>query len=365
MGIPFVSGKKRNTEHIITMIHPVNKKSHAFIQHSMMRNSCGTKDETISSGVAQEAFHHVLSKLMESYKHSSDAKDHMERMEMAQIRLEAALEESQRWSVTSVPLLRWQNKLKRAAQECDHTLRRCRRRVQEEEEERSSLPSRVARFAMSFVTSIMGGGGDDELEGSVVCRFERFADGASEFLRYVELGGGTPRQFMFSDGALVRHLLEGKGTKNCFVDGGQSLSFILQPFILPGHGMEAALLLLLEDDNSPENNFLLTLSLRLSESTDIVGSVVRCLELFTPYLSSTTEAAKTKLTQLPTQDLLWVPYAHSVYGHDEPGDNLDIIFAKQARPNPLCCQQVYQSDSMQRHVPSSSTALREPLLSDI
>ncbi|KAF8700129.1 hypothetical protein HU200_034495 [Digitaria exilis] len=237
-------------------------------------------------------------------------------------------EASQRWSVTSVPLLRWQSKLKHAAQECDHTLRRCRRRVQEEEEERSSLPSRVARFAMSFVTSILGGVSDDELEGSAVRRFERFADGASEFLR------------------------------------GQHLSFILQPFIPPGHGMEAALLLLLEDDNYPENNFLLTLSLRLSESTDIVGSVVRCLELFTPYLRSTAEAAKKKLTQLPTQDLLWVPDARFVYGHDEPEDNLDIIFAKQSRPNPLCCQQVYQSDSMQRHAPSGSSTT-EPMVSDI
>jgi hypothetical protein len=47
-------------------------------------------------------------------------------MEMAHIELEAALETSNKWNITSAPLLRWQNKLKLATQECDHSLRRCR-----------------------------------------------------------------------------------------------------------------------------------------------------------------------------------------------------------------------------------------------
>nr|CAB3491912.1 unnamed protein product [Digitaria exilis] len=289
----------------------------------------------------------------------------MDRMEMAHIRLEAALEASQRWSVTSAPLLRWRSKLKRAAQECDRTLRRCRQRMQEEEEDRSSLPRRVARITMSFVSSIVGRGGDEELGGSVVRRFEWFADGASEFLRYVEHGGGTLCRSVFFDGALVRHLLEGKGTKYCFVSGRQHLSFVLQPFIPPERGMQATLLLLLQDSNSPENNFQFTLSLRISESTNIVGSVVRCLELFKPHLSSATEVVKTKLTQLPTQDFPWIPDAHSVYGRDEPGDNLEIIFSKWVRPNPLCCQQLDQSNGSQRYAASSSSSMLEPLASDI
>ncbi|KAF8673173.1 hypothetical protein HU200_048721 [Digitaria exilis] len=158
--------------------------------------------ETISSAVAQEAVSQVISTILERYDHSSDAKDRMDRMEMAHIRLEAALEASQRWSVTSAPLLRWRSKLKRAAQECDCTLRRCRQRLQEEED-RSSLPRRVARTTMSFVSSIVGRGGDEELAGSTVRRFERYADGASEFLRYVELGGGILRRSMFFDEDLM------------------------------------------------------------------------------------------------------------------------------------------------------------------
>ncbi|CAD6253304.1 unnamed protein product [Miscanthus lutarioriparius] len=87
---------------------------------------------------------------------------------MAQIRLEVALETSNKWNITSVPLLRWQSKLKRATQECDHTLRRCRQRLQEEEEVKqglwsSSFPKRVTQTAMSFVSSMFSGGNNDEL----------------------------------------------------------------------------------------------------------------------------------------------------------------------------------------------------------
>jgi len=82
--------------------------------------------EMVSSAVAQEAVNQVLSRLKEGYQEKSDAKESIERMEMAHIKMEAALETSNKWNVTSVPLLRWRSKLKRASHECDNTLRRCR-----------------------------------------------------------------------------------------------------------------------------------------------------------------------------------------------------------------------------------------------
>ena len=264
----------------------------------------------VGSAVIQETVNEVLSRIKEGYAEKSDANEHIQRMEMAHIKLEAALETSNMWNVTSAPLLRWRSKLKRAAQECDHTLRQCRQRFQEEEEvqqaiQRSSFPMRVAHTAMSFLSSIFSSGNNNKLTGSTtVRRFERFADGATEFLRYVELGG-TPCRYMFSV-PLVRHLLAGKGTKYCFVRGSQHLSFLLQPFRTHDHGVDGNLALLLEDSNASENNFLLALNLRLSESIDVVGVAVSCLQLFIPHLSSTVEAVKTKLTQLPTQDLCWV-----------------------------------------------------------
>jgi hypothetical protein len=312
--------------------------------------------EMVGSAVAQEAVNQVLSRIKEGYAEKSDAKEHIERMEMAHIKLEAALETANKWNVTSAPLLRWQRKLKRAKQECDHTLRRCRQRFQEDEEvqqavQSSSLPKRVAHTAMSFVSSIFSSGNDDKLRGStVVRRFERFADGATEFLRYVELGG-TPCRYMFSM-PLIRHLLAGKGTKYCFVHRGQHLSLILQPISPPNHGMEGTLTFILEDGNAPENNFILALNLRLFESTDIVGVAVRCLQRFIPYLSSTAEIVKTKLTQVPMQDLCWVFDGYTVYGCDEQRSNLHTMCSKWFRPNPFCCQ---QQDHPHAQSPSSES----------
>jgi hypothetical protein len=314
----------------------------------------------VSSALAQVAVNQVLSRIKDVYEEKSDAKEHIERMEMAHIKLEAALETSNRWNITSSPLLRWRSKLKRASQECDHTLRRCRQRFQEEEEvqqavQSSSFPKRVAHTARSFVSSVFSRSDDDKLTRSTaVLRFERFAEGASEFLRYVEFGG-TPSRYMFFD-PLIRHLLTGEGTKYCFVSRGQHLSFVLQPFSPPEHGMEGCLTLLLEDTNAPENNFLLVLSLWLSESTDVVGVAVRCLRLFTPYLSSTAETVKTKLTQVPTQDLCWVSDAYSGFGCcDEHLNNLHTIYSKWFRPNPLCCQQ-QDHDYTQRYNATSSSS---------
>ncbi|CAD6342865.1 unnamed protein product [Miscanthus lutarioriparius] len=120
----------------------------------------------VSSTLAQEAVNQVLSRIKDVYEEKSDAKEHIERMEMAHIKLEAALETTNSRS------------------------------------------------------------DDDKLTRSTaVLRFDRFAEGASEFL-----------------------------------------------------------------------------SLRLSESTDVVGVAVRCLHLFTPYLSSTAKTVKTKLTQQQDHD---------------------------------------------------------------
>ena len=70
-------------------------------------------EEIVSSTVAQEAVNHVLLGIKEGYAEKSDAKEHIERMEMAHIKLEAALETSHKWNISSAPLLRWQSKLKR------------------------------------------------------------------------------------------------------------------------------------------------------------------------------------------------------------------------------------------------------------
>jgi hypothetical protein len=112
---------------------------------------------------------------MEGYQDKSDAKENIERMAMEHFKMEAALETSNKWNVTSVPLLLWRSKLKRASQECDNTPCRCRQRFQEEEEVQqvvrsSSFPKRIAHTAMSFVSLTFSHSNDDGLKGSTVAR---------------------------------------------------------------------------------------------------------------------------------------------------------------------------------------------------
>jgi hypothetical protein len=58
-------------------------------------------------------------------------KRNLEMLEIAHIRLEAALETSDKWQITDASLLRWRKKLKRAALECEDTIHECKERVLE------------------------------------------------------------------------------------------------------------------------------------------------------------------------------------------------------------------------------------------
>ncbi|CAD6226109.1 unnamed protein product [Miscanthus lutarioriparius] len=108
---------------------------------------------------------------------------------MAHIKMEVVLQISDRWKINHVPLLRWQRKLKHAAQECDSMLHRCQQRALEEEEIRqqvswSSFPKRIVHAAKSFTSYFTGFISNDESSNNsaIIRRLERFADGARENL---------------------------------------------------------------------------------------------------------------------------------------------------------------------------------------
>ncbi|CAN6196742.1 unnamed protein product [Urochloa humidicola] len=172
---------------------------------------------------------------------------------------------------------------------------------------------------------------------SDVRRFEWYADGACEFLRFVELGG-TPRRHVSFDPP-IRHLLRGNILQNKFNRGDACTLFLLWvPFITEDHGIEASLIFLLKNGNNvPEDNFFLSVMLQISESTDIVGIVVKCLRLFEPLFRSTVENIRKELMQLPTQDFSWVTYVDS--HQKEHWDSLHSFGTQWFRPNPLCCKQ--------------------------
>ncbi|KAG0542444.1 hypothetical protein BDA96_02G104700 [Sorghum bicolor] len=294
---------------------------------------------SVSSAVVQETVSEIFSSLKEKYckGRSNNPKKHMERLEMAHIRLEAAVQMSQGWNITSAPLLRWRSKLKHAMQDCDDTLRKCKKRIREDDEEAEVVMGghKISHYTRQFVSSIFNRHGSSELiSRSIVKRFEWFADGASDFMRFIELGC-TPRQYMFL-GPLVRNLLTGKTIEYKLVLRHQQHLFYLRPVNTP-EGMEGRLLYVLKDSDAPENSFLLALSLRISESTDIVGVAVRCIELLAPHFKSTAETVKRNLTQLPMHDFCWVPYADSI--HKQHWNKVHDIFSKWFRPNTCCCKQ--------------------------
>ncbi|PUZ44630.1 hypothetical protein GQ55_8G121500 [Panicum hallii var. hallii] len=232
---------------------------------------------------------------------------------MVCIKLDATIETSEKWQITDVALLRWRKKRKRVALECDDSLRRCKQRSLEDKETREKLrqsyPRRVAHTTKSFISSLVGHKNEGEpISKAAVQRFERLAHGADEFLRFVELRG-TPRRYMFFD-PLDEQLFAGKYVQYQMLQQHQGSirnCFSIRPMSFEERGLEAMLAFIHEDGEAPKKNFRLGLMLRLSESTDVIGITVKCLQLLMPHFNSITEVVIGELTQLPIQDFNWLP----------------------------------------------------------
>ncbi|CAL5050901.1 unnamed protein product [Urochloa decumbens] len=300
----------------------------------------------ISSAVVQETVSQALSGLVQRYngKEKLNTKESLERLEMAHIKLEAALSISNTWQITDASLLRWRKKLNCAAQECDDTLHKCKERIQEkelmeQEMKNSAFAKRIAHATKSFIISGFSHN-DNELSRRTVQRFEWFADGASEFLRFVELGGTPHRHMPFN--SIIRQLFAGKELQHNFFRGNERPSILLWlvPFITAEHGVEVCLKFIQKYGNAPENNIFLGVMLQISESTDIIGIIVMCLQLFPPHFQCMVETIRKELTRLNTQDFSWVPYVD--LWHRKHRDNLHRFSSPWFRPDPLCCKQYDQ-----------------------
>ncbi|PAN41960.1 hypothetical protein PAHAL_8G113400 [Panicum hallii] len=318
--------------------------------------------EIASCAIVGEVVGRIFSGIIDHNKDRSDEGDNssLERLEMACIKLDATIETSEKWQITDVALLRWRKKLKRVALECDDSLRRCKQRSLEDKETREKLrqsyPRRVAHTTKSFISSVVGHKNEGEpISKAAVQRFERLAHGADEFLRFVELSG-TPRRYMFFD-PLVQHLFAGKYVQYQMLQqhqGSMRNCFSIRPMSFEERGLEAMLAFIHEDGEAPKKNFRLGLMLRLSESTDVIGITVKCLQLLMPHFNSITEVVIGELTQLPTQDFNWLPM------YDEPGNmehwkHHDTL-TRWFRPDPLCCKQYELQDMAAACSRSSSTS---------
>ncbi|OEL38555.1 hypothetical protein BAE44_0000426 [Dichanthelium oligosanthes] len=206
----------------------------------------------------------------------------------------------------------------------------------EQEVRNSAFPKRIAHATKSFTFSVFNRD-NDELSRSVVERFEWFADGASEFLRFVELGG-TPRHHMASN-SLVKHPFAGKELHHKIDRGKEYPSFLLclMPFSTEERGIEVSLIFIHKDSSPPEGNYFFGIILQLSESTDIVGIAIKCLQSFAPHFKATVEIIRKELTQQPIQDFSSVPFEYS--SKKEYRGNFHILVSQWFRPDPLCCKQ--------------------------
>ncbi|OEL25795.1 hypothetical protein BAE44_0013184 [Dichanthelium oligosanthes] len=190
--------------------------------------------EMVGSIIVGEVVNRTSSFLLGRHRDRLSAREGVERLEMAHIKMEAALEVSARWrSATDVSLLRWRRKLLRAADECDAALRRWKLRELQEEAARerlarAPLPRRVAHAVFCFVSALLllvrGGGGREEASRAraAVERFERLANGAAEFLKYVQFNSAPRKRRLFSP--VVGKL--GEGVEYGMLQGGARPRFL-------------------------------------------------------------------------------------------------------------------------------------------
>uniref|UniRef100_J3N873 Rx N-terminal domain-containing protein n=1 Tax=Oryza brachyantha TaxID=4533 RepID=J3N873_ORYBR len=158
--------------------------------------------EIVGSAVVGEAVSRICSYLIgraAADEAVGDAEQNEERMEVALLRIQAAVEEAGSWHITNRPVVRWRDRLKRAAGEGECVLRehrQRRRRVADDDDahrHRLWLPRCVARAAGRKLFAAVGGGDGQRLSGGTVLRFERLADGVGDFVRLVESGGRAKR----------------------------------------------------------------------------------------------------------------------------------------------------------------------------
>uniref|UniRef100_J3MI81 Uncharacterized protein n=1 Tax=Oryza brachyantha TaxID=4533 RepID=J3MI81_ORYBR len=326
---PTQNSKEENSES-----SPISRLAGVICKNILM-------SEVVASAVIGEAVSRISTFLIgKKNNHESSEEDGMERLEMAHIRMEASLEVSSRWPlVTDASLLRWRKKLKRASDECSLVMDRCKRRAMEDDEteqevRRCSFPKRIAHATTSFLSSFIGHKNVGSLViASTIQRFERFADGAGEFLRFMEFGSIGSINYMLVD-PLIGYLLAGKALQYERPVGNQCY-LAARPMRLAERGQEAGVLLRYNNHERPEESFVLGVLLRVTESMNVIGIVARCLESLPPNFKLVAESAR--------RELKYWRIHHTETHH--------------ARPSTACCE--HHDRSRNSELP---TAFPEPVI---
>ncbi|XP_048548445.1 uncharacterized protein LOC125527972 [Triticum urartu] len=275
-------------------------------------------EEMVTSAVVQEAVSGAVSFLFSSRGEKASQEELIERMEMAHMRLNLALERTRMMPITIMTLFCLKKKLKDVSEECGDLLSRARGRQQ-------MVPS-LRRKIMHTVLPSFIVPDQDLLSSSVVGRFERFVKEAGRFVRDVESGCSLSHYRFLS--SPIRHLLQGKGLRYDMVRGSKAFSLGISTDSVEEYGRVAWLCFHYKDRKAPLKTCRLVVALRLYESTNIVGITAKCLRSLGPQFKSLVEDATGELSHLPTQD---VSYFDSVWCEGL------VELTTESIPDPFCC----------------------------
>ncbi|TKV96215.1 hypothetical protein SEVIR_9G415500v4 [Setaria viridis] len=315
--------------------------------------------DMVASALAQEGVSRASSYISAKLDDKAASAHNMARLEMALSQLEFALERTAKMPITHVSLLRRIKMLKSAHAEGTALLNKHRPRVRRQGQEQAGRQAAtrypflgwIGRARNLPISSLLGFNKDDHhLSSTAVQAFEWYADCAEKFAADVETGCPLRRDsFRYP---FVRQLLEEKTLWYESSRGSRGMRFHMLPLGLGDRGVEAELYYCYQDLKTPENSFCVWLMLRLSESTDIVGIAIRCLQLLTSQFELAIESAVGELTLLPgLQDVS--------DSYEPPLDCIQGTYAsrdtKYWRPDPTCCSNIVSQ------VPSSN-GFPEPVI---
>ncbi|CAL5091670.1 unnamed protein product [Urochloa decumbens] len=300
--------------------------------------------EMVASALAQEGVSSVSSYISTKLDDKASRAHNIARLEMALSRLEFVLERTAKMPITYVSLLRRRKMFERAYIEGTDLLNKHKLGVLEGHQQetshvvvRSSTYSYlqgIARRAANFSISSLVGLNKEHLSSSIVQMFEWHADCADKFVADVESGCPLRRDTFFPY-PFVRQLFEGKIFRYRRRQGSQRLWFDIYPVISEG-SIEAYLRYRYFDPVRLDKSLTLSLMLRLSESTDIVGIALSCLRSSASLLNlvAVKDTVMGELTlQLSNPQNFSYPYDPCCFSFQ----GLLASAARFLRSDPVCC----------------------------
>ncbi|GJN24385.1 hypothetical protein PR202_gb12123 [Eleusine coracana subsp. coracana] len=242
--------------------------------------------EMVGSALVEEGVSRLVSFLWGKSEEKASQGHNKEMLELALIELEFVLERTGKLPITDFSLLQRRKMFQRTYMEGTDLLDEHRRQAPRGQEWEQGVKRK--RWSTHVTSTVLNK--DD------VRRFQWFAGCARKFLKDVEYGCSL-RQYTFCN-PLVRHLLEGKILVFEMENRRQLRRFYMRPICLEGRGVEMILDYHYEDFKIPNKTFQLALLLRLSESTNIIGTAIKCLQSMASQFKIVTETAMEELSQM-------------------------------------------------------------------